>query len=76
MAFIPKESKWYLAWLVEEITVEDDPRNVVHTNLMLVRADSPGEAYEVRLNLENKQRCLTKTPTANRLCAPSAGFET
>ncbi len=46
MAFIPKDAKWYLAWLVEEITVEGDPRNIVHTNLMLVRADSPDEAYE------------------------------
>ncbi|MFN2510551.1 MAG: hypothetical protein ABR568_03800 [Pyrinomonadaceae bacterium] len=28
MAFIPKDAKWYLAWLVEEIIVEDDPRNM------------------------------------------------
>jgi len=34
------------AELVEEITVEDDPRNVVHQNLVLIRAVSADEAYE------------------------------
>jgi len=37
---------WYVAELVEEITVEDDPRNVVHQNLVLIRAVSADEAYE------------------------------
>jgi len=51
MAFIPKDAKWYLAEIVLKITVEDDPRNVVHTNWVLVRADSPEEAYERSLSL-------------------------
>lgn len=46
MGYIPEGAKWYLADIVQQITVEDDPRNVVHTNLVLVRADSPEEAYE------------------------------
>ena len=46
MGFIPKDAKWYLAEIVEEITVEDDPRNVVHTNWVLVRADSPEQALD------------------------------
>jgi hypothetical protein len=46
MAFIPDDAEWYLAELVEEIDVEDDPRNLVWRNLTLVRADSPDEAYE------------------------------
>jgi Domain of unknown function (DUF4288) len=46
MAFIPENAKWYLATMVEEITVEDDSRNVVHKNYILIRADSPEEAYE------------------------------
>ncbi len=37
---------WYVAELIEEITVEDDPRNVVHQNLVLIRASSPDEAFE------------------------------
>lgn len=39
-------SGWYVAEIVEEITVQDDPRNVVHQNLVLVRANSADEAYE------------------------------
>jgi hypothetical protein len=51
MGFIPKDAKWYLAEIVEEIRVEGDQRNVVHTNLVLVRADSPDEAYEKAMAL-------------------------
>jgi Domain of unknown function (DUF4288) len=46
MGFIPKDAKWYLADIVEEIRVEGDRRNVVHTNLILIRADFPHEAHE------------------------------
>ena len=35
---------------VLEITVEE-PRNVVHTNLVLIRADSPEEAYQKAMGL-------------------------
>ena len=51
MAYIPESAKWYLAEIVEEIIVEGDARNVVHTNLVLVRADSPEEAYEKAVQL-------------------------
>jgi hypothetical protein len=51
MGYIPKDTKWYLADIVQEITVEGDPRNVVHTNLVLIRADSPEEAYEKAMEL-------------------------
>ena len=51
MGFIPKDAKWYLAEIIEEIRVEGDRRNVVHTNLVLVRADSPSEAYEKAIAL-------------------------
>ena len=37
--------------MFQEITVEGDPRNVVHTNLILVRADSPDEACEKAMEL-------------------------
>jgi hypothetical protein len=46
MAYIPENSKWYLATLVEEITVEGETVNVVHKNLVLIRADSPEQSYE------------------------------
>ena len=46
MAYIPPDAQWYIADLVEEIRVEDDPRTVIHVNTVLVRADSPDEAHE------------------------------
>jgi uncharacterized protein DUF4288 len=51
MGYILKAAKWYLADIVEQITVEGDPRNVIHTNRVLVRADSPEEAYQKALEL-------------------------
>ena len=51
MGYIPKSAKWNLATIVLEITVEDDPRNIVHRNLTLVRADSPEEAYQKAMHL-------------------------
>jgi hypothetical protein len=51
MGYIPESAKWYLAEIVEQITVEGDPRNIVHTNLVLVRADSPEEAYQKAMEL-------------------------
>lgn len=51
MGYIPDDAEWYLADIVLEITVEDDPRNVIHTNSVLVRADSPEDAYEEALKL-------------------------
>jgi hypothetical protein len=41
----PSESKWYIGELIEEITVEDEPRNVVHRHVKLLYANSPEEAY-------------------------------
>jgi hypothetical protein len=51
MGFVPKNAEWYLAELVEELTVADDPLNVVWRNLTLVHANSPDEAYEQALQL-------------------------
>jgi hypothetical protein len=62
MAFIPKGAKWYLATLVEEITVEGDSRNVVHKNLLLVRADCPEQAYENALNLGKQSESSYENP--------------
>ena len=51
MGYIPDDAQWYLAEIVVQITVEGDVRNVVHTNLVLVRADSPEEAYQKAIEL-------------------------
>ncbi|MFO0959661.1 MAG: DUF4288 domain-containing protein [Isosphaeraceae bacterium] len=46
MAYIPEDARWYLADILLEHTVENDPRNVVHTNTHLIEAESPDQAYE------------------------------
>lgn len=46
MAHIPADSKWYLAEIVEEFQIDGESDNIVHTNVVLVRADSPEEAYD------------------------------
>jgi hypothetical protein len=46
MAYIPDDAKWYIAEIIMECQIEDDLRNVVHVNIVLVRADSPEEAFE------------------------------
>jgi Domain of unknown function (DUF4288) len=51
MGFVPDDAIWYLAELIMEITVAGATRNVVHRNLMLIRADSPDEAYDKALKL-------------------------
>jgi hypothetical protein len=51
VAFIPKEARWYLADIILEHTIEGDPRNVVHTNIHLVEAESPEQAYDKALAL-------------------------
>jgi hypothetical protein len=46
MGFIPKGARWYIADVVLEHQIEDDPRNVVHIDTLLVEATSPEEAYD------------------------------
>lgn len=51
MGFVPKDAEWFLAEIVQELTVEGDPRNVVWRNLTLVHANSPEDAYDQALQL-------------------------
>ena len=53
---------WYLAELVMKIIVADDPRNVVHQNLVLVRADAPEEAYEKALHFGKSSETSYENP--------------
>jgi len=67
MAFIPKGAEWYVAEIVEEIRVDDDPRNVVLRNLTLIRADSPTEAYEKALRIGKEGEVEYDNPEAKRV---------
>ncbi len=51
MAFVPENARWYLADVVIEHKIEDEPRNVVHINTLLVRANSPERAHKRALQL-------------------------
>jgi Domain of unknown function (DUF4288) len=51
MTYIPHGAQWYIAEIIEEIVVEGDSRNVVHKNLVLIRSDSPDDAYAKALEI-------------------------
>src|SRR5437764_565551 len=42
---------WYLADLVVQFDVQDDPRGVVHVNTCLIEAESPEDAHDKALRL-------------------------
>ncbi len=55
MGYIPKNAKWYLADLIVEKRIEEEPRSLIHINTLLLRADSPEEAHEKALELGRKE---------------------
>ena len=68
MGFVPSDAEWYLAELVQELTVKDDPRNLIWRNLTLVHAHSPDEAYERALALGRESETEYQNP-AGKLVA-------
>jgi hypothetical protein len=54
------DPKWYIGELIEEITVEGEPRNVVHRDVKVLYANSPEEAY-------GKAQALGKETETNHL---------
>ena len=54
-----------MAELVEEITVDDEPGNVVHANFVLIHAASPEGAYEKALE-KGRQGEIDYTNTDGR----------
>jgi hypothetical protein len=47
----PEASRWYVAELTEEITLEGDPLHVVHRKTRVIFADSPEDAYQKALSM-------------------------
>jgi hypothetical protein len=74
MGYVPTDAKWYLARLVQEINVEGDPRNVVHTNLVLVRGDSPEEAYKRALELGAQGEATYQNPKGLKVTSTFRGL--
>jgi len=62
MAFIPDNAEWYLAEIVVEIVAEDDPRNVIQINLVLIHANSPEEAYAKALERGKTEELTYENP--------------
>jgi hypothetical protein len=62
MAYIPIDAEWYIAELISEIRVEDDPANVLHRNFVLVKAASPENAYERAIELGNLSEISYENP--------------
>jgi len=51
MANSPEVSRWYIAELTEEVTLEGDPQQVVHRKTRVIFADSAEDAYEKALSM-------------------------
>jgi hypothetical protein len=62
MVYVPQRASWYIAEIVEEISVEDDARHVLHKNLILVHADSPESAYQKALALGKEEELSYPNP--------------
>lgn len=58
----PNEPKWYIGELIEEITVEGEPRNIVHRNVKVLYANSPEEAYGKARDLGREAESLHPDP--------------
>ncbi|MBL8236403.1 MAG: DUF4288 domain-containing protein [Bryobacterales bacterium] len=76
MAFIPKDAKWYLAELVEALTVEGDPTLTIHINMILVRAGDPEEAYQSALQLGSEYQTSYQNPGGRTVTIRFAGIHT
>jgi hypothetical protein len=67
MAFIPDDAKWYLADIVTRTSVDGDSRTVLHTNRVLVQADSPDDAYVRALELGRQRETSYENPIGRRV---------
>ena len=74
MAYISRNAEWYVAEIVEEITVEGDPRNVVHRNLVLIQARSPEEAYDRTIEAGKQGEGTYRNPSGKHVAIKFRGI--
>jgi Domain of unknown function (DUF4288) len=67
MAFIPANAGWFVAQLVFEIKVGAHDRNIVHRNLILVRASSPEEAHSKAIELGTESAITYENPAKEQV---------
>jgi hypothetical protein len=54
----PEATRWYVAELTEEVTLEGDPQHVVHRKTRVIFADSAEDAYEKALSMITEHELL------------------
>ena len=74
MAYIPKDAEWYIAELVNEITVEGEVTNVVHRDLVLIHAESPEDAYRKALELGRASESSYENPEGKNVLTKFRGM--
>lgn len=67
MAYIPQGAHWFVAELLLEITVQGDTRNVLHSNLTLIHAASPDEAYDKAIQLGRDAQAEYPNPASKNV---------
>jgi Domain of unknown function (DUF4288) len=75
MAWVPKDAKWYLADVIEEIRVKGKKRNVVHVNTLPVRADSPEDAYKKAVKLGRRVNISYKNLAGQKVTCRFRGLK-
>src|SRR5688572_10012616 len=74
MSYIPDSAIWYIAEIVEEISVESDPRNVIHRNMVLIHDNSAEEAYSKALEHGKHAETSYQNPEGKRFCIRFRGL--
>jgi hypothetical protein len=62
MPYLPENAHWYVAEILEEISIEGAANKVVHRNLVLIDANSPDHAYERAIELGKQGESSYKNP--------------
>ncbi len=65
---------WYLADLIVSVNVENDSRNVVHINTLLVHAYSDDDAYNKTLILGKEEEMEYENPEGNKVTIKFEGI--
>jgi hypothetical protein len=74
MGFVPPGAEWYVAEIIEEISVAHDDQNVVHKNLVLVRASSPEGAYVRALEIGRDGESTYQNPKGEAVTSRFRGL--
>lgn len=74
MSYIPESAHWYVAEILEEISVEGAANKIVHRNLILVEASSPDHAYERSMELGKQGEASYRNPEGRNVLVRFLGL--